>query len=44
MNSFNTVNGRCCCNLYDLETGEETIEGFNTVNGRCCCNTFKLFY
>ena len=39
--SFNTVNGKYCCNLKD--TGVEDKKAalaarFNTVNGKYCCN------
>ena len=35
--SFNTVNGKYCCNLTKYEAEYEGL-GFNTVNGKYCCN------
>ena len=40
---FNTINGRCCCNLhYSVLEAHVTMVSFNTVNGRCCCNTITF--
>ena len=36
--SFNTVNGKYCCNLDANKGGDVTFDGFNTVNGKYCCN------
>ena len=37
LNSFNTVNGKYCCNEAIMLNRTEH-EGFNTVNGKYCCN------
>ena len=36
--SFNTVNGKYCCNTEKSMASVENIIGFNTVNGKYCCN------
>ena len=37
--SFNTVNGKYCCNkLVNGIAHPTTKTGFNTVNGKYCCN------
>ena len=39
LKSFNTVNGKCCCNNSVTNIVIDTrITSFNTVNGKCCCN------
>ena len=36
---FNTVNGKYCCNLKQVDEQANTyVLGFNTVNGKYCCN------
>ena len=43
--SFNTVNGKDCCNKFDRGVAENGIKlGFNTVNGKDCCNTMEETY
>ena len=39
MMSFNTVNGKYCCNSVIINEGKEAWKGFNTVNGKYCCNS-----
>ena len=36
--SFNTVNGKCCCNCISLKLVSVMSQCFNTVNGKSCCN------
>ena len=39
MLSFNTVNGKDCCNnLSEYANTVKNQKGFNTVNGKDCCN------
>ena len=38
--SFNTVNGKHCCNTKWLDVDKD-LAGFNTVNGKHCCNDLK---
>ena len=40
--SFNTVNGKYCCNIINLVSDIDTFVGFNTVNGKYCCNELDL--
>ena len=37
--SFNTVNGKCCCNGLKIAWKTQIEKCFNTVNGKCCCNS-----
>ena len=40
--SFNTVNGKYCCNIQALFSLTMTLDGgFNTVNGKYCCNKLE---
>ena len=36
---FNTVNGKCCCNLKETSGVKVSPWCFNTVNGKHCCNS-----
>ena len=36
--SFNTVNGKYCCNIGIFTDWTEAEACFNTVNGKYCCN------
>ena len=37
--SFNTVNGKRCCNPHiKFRSGAFAFSCFNTVNGKRCCN------
>ena len=38
MYSFNTVNGKYCCNVAIPTNKMERKMRFNTVNGKYCCN------
>ena len=39
LHSFNTVNGKYCCNEAKTTKTSKTAQlGFNTVNGKYCCN------
>ena len=41
---FNTVNGKCCCNVsYHVHHVGLSYDSFNTVNGKCCCNNLIEF-
>ena len=42
MYSFNTVNGKYCCN-DKLDALIGLTDGFNTVNGKYCCNAFASY-
>ena len=39
--SFNTVNGKCYCNLINW-SNSSCVTSFNTVNGKCYCNINKF--
>ena len=39
---FNTVNGRCCCNVSKKWRNGSTLTSFNTMNGKDCCNLQQL--
>ena len=40
--SFNTVNGKHCCNPTEKPIfAIRSNDGFNTVNGKHCCNEYK---
>ena len=41
MLSFNTVNGKDCCNLHLSLWVESLTACFNTVNGKDCCNLIE---
>ncbi len=42
--SFNTVNGKYCCNSLDWKWNSIDVEkGFNTVNSKYCCNSKTLY-
>ena len=37
--SFNTVNGKGCCNVNGVQASSFSLKlRFNTVNGKGCCN------
>ena len=36
--SFNTVNGKGCCNGKVCSNKDQAFMSFNTVNGKGCCN------
>ena len=41
--SFNTVNGKHCCNEREILQALKYDLGFNTVNGKHCCNAGERF-
>ena len=40
--SFNTVNGKYCCDIVRGGEAINSIIGFNTVNGKYCCDSKKM--
>ena len=38
--SFNTVNGKYCCNYNKYDIYNMFLDCFNTVNGKYCCNVW----
>ena len=41
--SFNTVNGKHCCNHPLFKDFFIREAGFNTVNGKHCCNKYDVY-
>ena len=42
--SFNTVNGKYCCNYKNIWVVGNVNGGFNTVNGKYCCNGEQVIW
>ena len=40
--SFNTVNGKYCCDQLKKQLYKQSTLSFNTVNGKYCCDAREL--